>query len=1796
MLRLVPCEPIDVATVVPVAPSELLRSTTVTSIAFHPDQPLLAVSSSTFVAVFDLLSGTRLGRLDIRSPAVEMAFAPSTSMLIAVAQDWCIHGISLQPFVAHGLPSPAFRSRTLVPKRSRADRGLEACLIAPAPGDHPILYFCKYGGEVLRACHTSDARKEKDTGNWGAKLKLDVKFPILGLSAHPLDPGCLLLWHSDGSLRCYHTPNGSLPLEGATLACLYSMQTMNALPGKTLPPIGIERAIPHPTLGGAALLLQAERSGAVMVMEMIGRQTPPTVLLRTHMHGWAAVLGMGVVKARNLLLIFGQTHAGQLRAGAYRLLGTVGQLGLTLVPTKVDPQDVLPMLDQTTLGGAGGAAAVRAAASAQAAAAMAAAGDAVSQAKVKDAKDKERHGDDTRPSTAAFAGAVYASAAASPWQGLWAPSPAWATDVPATTVLASHLGPILSRVEVHPLGCAACLLAPSLLVQSTQPLSTQTLGSMTPTEQSLARASARVPLLALSGLEPHFAGAAPLRLPAATAAHASLSAWSLGALAGGATAGAVPRVSVSKSVYYASGGFLMRHSLTSGVATSVAPLPTTTNALALVSTRYMVQAKSGALLVFFETNGSTEGNLDQWQWTLLQPSQLAGSTNTTVWLKPGKYGAFAGPRDDHFVIVEPTGKVAAVFDTAGTTSAGTPPLYTLGLDSCSAGSGEGVALPVFCGPPCLAVLVAPKGGVEEEEAERDMDSDEELAEAYKQDAQRQESEEEEVEEDTSGAWYNQTYVPGAMLGMTAAPPQQRPRLSRASSNAPTVSRAPVGQQGVSVPLGPGLGVLMWQAADGMLCSATLPAAAGSDGKGIAKGQHVGLLERTQMLRLAPGEGVLQVAWQSLSPSGGVPYLPEDVACAVLTNQRVLLLRGDLSVHLQAVLTLPGAPGAGSIAPPATSMLWAGPMLLYLTPGGAVMQVPWSGAPHARVASVAPSDRTLLVGASPDCLLLLRGASEGAADIVLSAGAEVVARPARLEQATALGWATLAASGFGGALSAAGPARKALAQLLATADVQATPGLLSALGDAGCADAAVALVATRDPSGPSALCALAAAGRWQELTSLLRSEGERALHAPAPPPRGSAAHAKLIAAAAAAAAMGGSGGAAAELLAEAGEWGAALAAAASLDSDACGRAAHAVARKLAIAASACGQEGPTSGSLGAEADFATRAAAALRSARGHRGDGGAPPELSLCDGDGLALRDASGWLLAAPGAQLAAEVPAQAPSTPTKTVEPKAKAAAAVPAKKPAPGSGSSSDAEEEEDEGEAEEEEDEEEEEAEEEVAAPTATAVPPTPVVGGPAAPLAPYLGLRPHAAQALETIEARYGVSSRPARPPRTKTRGPRDDDDAQSHARTSLAATSRTSSIGTSSIGAPSTTYGKGAAGTQSEAGWDLLDGLGIAPAKAAPRMSGGGVGGGVDLLGMDPFEASTSAGGAAVSGGGAGGMARAGSQAMSIAPSVRGGGAQGDQDLDSDDDMSVASNPKPKFKISIRPAAEAAAIGGGVPMKALKLSGPPAPGALPPAPLARGQLMSVASEGEDPFGQFQAFTTAPAATPSGLLPPPPGLLPPPPAQPSALVSAGQAAQVVPPPLPAAAGDATQLYFAGVAQMEKGDWPGALSAFSRAMTSLTAGPQNAGVAQRLTFCAQYYAAVQLLSATGDPSCAVSRAARLYRYAAALKLDERHAMMLMKESARRNRMAGNNRYTAELLMSMLTRVLSSGAPGSDALAATMQADMAAADAAARTSPGEGGASATSDEDTDTWASIVGVSTSAAQAIAPGADTWVRG
>lgn len=94
-----------------------------------------------------------------------------------------------------------------------------------------------------------------------------------------------------------------------------------------------------------------------------------------------------------------------------------------------------------------------------------------------------------------------------------------------------------------------------------------------------------------------------------------------------------------------------------------------------------------------------------------------------------------------------------------------------------------------------------------------------------------------------------------------------------------------------------------------------------------------------------------------------------------------------------------------------------------------------------------------------------------------------------------------------------------------------------------------------------------------------------------------------------------------------------------------------------------------------------------------------------------------------------------------------------------------------------------------------------------------------------------------------------------------------------------------------------------------------------------------------------------------------------------------------------------------------------------------------------------------------------------------------------------------------------MEAGDWKAAAAHFARAMAVLSREEAGAPTTpQRLAFCAQYYAAVRLLEvATAGP--AGPREARLYRYVAGLRLDDRHAQALLREAIARNKAVRNYR-----------------------------------------------------------------------------------
>jgi hypothetical protein len=67
--------------------------------------------------------------------------------------------------------------------------------------------------------------RSQDSGSWGAKLKIDVNLPILGLATHPSDSSLVMLLHADGMLRCYQGPSSGgsgVALEGLAMTVVFA--------------------------------------------------------------------------------------------------------------------------------------------------------------------------------------------------------------------------------------------------------------------------------------------------------------------------------------------------------------------------------------------------------------------------------------------------------------------------------------------------------------------------------------------------------------------------------------------------------------------------------------------------------------------------------------------------------------------------------------------------------------------------------------------------------------------------------------------------------------------------------------------------------------------------------------------------------------------------------------------------------------------------------------------------------------------------------------------------------------------------------------------------------------------------------------------------------------------------------------------------------------------------------------------------------------------------------------------------------------------------------------------------------------------------------------------------------------------------------------------------------------------------------------------------------------------------------------------------------------------------------------
>ncbi|GLC75697.1 hypothetical protein PLESTF_001674900 [Pleodorina starrii] len=1275
-LRFQVCHTLDVSSVVTAPSTTIIRGLYPRCVCFHPTKPLMALGVSGFLAVYDMQSNTRLGRVDLKSVPVEMAFAPDGSVIIVVVQDWILYSVS----------TSSWKARLVVPRRAKMDKPLEGCLLAVTPGNNPLIYFCRYAKDTLRLA-TLPSRAGgvlvdgggpggggggRGSGGWGTRVKLDVQKAILGLACHPLDAQLLVLT-ADGQLRGYAVAGAG----GDVLAPLFAVQVQDPS-DKLAPPCGVLTCVPHPGLPAGCIILQGARAGTVAVLEAPGR-TAPTVVHRGRVPYLNSTIGMGVCRTNGTLLVFGHNEFGRLRCTSWRLQYRQGAGGLALRPSRVEPQDLTPLLDV-------GRRTRAALAGAMTTGALAAG-----------------HGFVAGPGAGAIApgngGSGGTAVAAAACHGLWGLSPGWVQDTSSSCLLEAHLGPPTGRVLVHP-GLGLLVAVPDLprVAPTKREVLFAARGGLSGEDLALARRTSTLVLMTVHNLEAPAAGWRGARL---AQQHTPLTAWmpsnttaagshaadplqqqsqqqqpggaaaAVAAAAGDSSdeeapaapaAAAPPRDKVAEAadaavaeggalalpphVYYLAGSRLMKYSLAPRSACTLVQLPPAEgpDGDVRVARQVVHSARAGAWLLFFEqqgggggggggggpggpsgggANGGTGGGAgpaERFSWTLINAPSFSseGGAGFVSWIRSGKSGCFGGPSDCHFVVLSANGKLLELFHTADTSGATAGnPLLTLGLEG--AGLMPGLGATVFPGPPMTNAPVAEARAPPE---------------APPHDVRRFRG---------SGVvlWQSADMA----LNMTTLPALQRvplePPPPRAAPPPRRPAVAPVGGSSSDEEYGYGYGAAAADATYGA-ADAAADAAAEDDAPpvypSIPMGHHFGPQQRQAHLPLLPQEAVIHVAWQSLAIGGGAADAegPADAVAAVLTTQRLLLVTAGLRVVCAVSLA---THGSAALQEPLTSVVWAGPMLLASTAAGQILQLTWTGQ-LLPVATVSPTGHMALLGVTADSLLLLRtplAAPTAAGNAAAAAAlAEVVARPAALLQPLLIGWASLAATGLlsygsGGAAVV----RPALRRALASYDAASfTPRGVWALIAAGAWDVAAAVAAHMPPlDGAVKLAAAAAAGDWAEVSATLLAEASRALHAPAPPPRGSELHCKLVAAAAGAL-FHGQLTTAGTLFQAAGEWPAAMILAVCRGrSEELSAIAHKLANPAGAAAGGTTAAAPAPAAPTPESQLAGQLASALRNVYGGVGTPAEDLSLTLAlpgpPGTSEPLERAERWPLAAP---------------------------------------------------------------------------------------------------------------------------------------------------------------------------------------------------------------------------------------------------------------------------------------------------------------------------------------------------------------------------------------------------------------------------------------------------------------------------------------------------------------------------------------------------------------------------------------
>ncbi|WIA34203.1 hypothetical protein OEZ86_012559 [Tetradesmus obliquus] len=600
---------VDCATLLPVEVASLPRGLHPRCVAFHPLKPLLAVGVASCVGGYDLVSGVRLGRVELRTPAVALTFSRDGSLLVAATQEWHIIGIN----------TSTWRSRVLAPMTEPRSGPLDSIMMAITGGSRPVVFFTRYGKNSIRMAVNSGtgpasakAKAAEKKLKWGVKLRLDVNKPVVGLAAHP-GASQLMVLFDDGSLRSYAlTPSGlqmiwpsafMLPGDAAALGRLSLSQ----------PPC---QALPHPFIEGGCLLALGSGSGSLLLLELVGK-AEPRVLLKTVMPGNAPVIGLGLQQAERLLLAFSSSAGGALQVAGWQLLDAPVAKSASAQTSALALERVTVYTDDLD---------------APQATAAAAAQVSSSSSKVPLA------------GAAAGSGSSSSSSSGVDWQSLWGGSSSSdaALEPPSngSFLLDKLLAPVVQSAVLHPtLGCIAVQRAPPIALRQAANIMAQRLGQISAPEAAISRRTAAVPLLRLLRSAAPEAGWAGGRV---AALHTGLHFWQTAAGMGPA------RLQFPCHLYFLSPGKLSKYALASKKSGCFLDLPPADKAGRPHSAQQLVHsAKQHAWLVFFESTSSSSSSTrgkgggssgssssgGGWHFTLVTDAAAAGQAS---WFLPGR--------------------------------------------------------------------------------------------------------------------------------------------------------------------------------------------------------------------------------------------------------------------------------------------------------------------------------------------------------------------------------------------------------------------------------------------------------------------------------------------------------------------------------------------------------------------------------------------------------------------------------------------------------------------------------------------------------------------------------------------------------------------------------------------------------------------------------------------------------------------------------------------------------------------------------------------------------------------------------------------------------------------------------------------------------------------------------------------------------------------------------------------------------------------------------------------------------